>query len=100
VAAAAQSRPVPGLGVVTRQAKVELTMMLNQDAQRRRNDPETRMSDAVAMSDVGDLADHIALSELDREQFPRWIRDLSEAEANARRLRVQLEEILAGPSRQ
>ena len=73
--------------------------MLNQSPQRRGIDPEKRMTDAVVMADVGDLADHIDLSQLDREQFRRWIQALSEAESNARRLREQLEEILADPSR-
>jgi hypothetical protein len=74
--------------------------MLEQSPQRRSIDPEMRMTDAVMMADVGDLVDHIELSQLDREQFPRWIRALSEAELNARRLREQLEGILVQPSRQ
>ena len=74
--------------------------MLNQSSQRRGNDPEMRVTDAVMMANVGDLANHIELSQLNRERFPRWIEQLGEAETNARRLREQLEEIMAQPSRQ
>lgn len=69
--------------------------MLNQSPQRRRNDPEMRVHDAVTMADVGDLGERIPLSQINREQFPRWIQALTDAEANARRLREQLEELLA-----
>ena len=44
-------------------------MTLNQSPQRRGNGPEMRMTDAVMMADVGDLADHIEQSQLNREQF-------------------------------
>ena len=74
--------------------------LLSQSTERRHNDPLNRMSDAVTLADVGDLADHIDLEHLDREQFPRWIQALASAEANARRLREQLEGILNRPSRQ
>jgi hypothetical protein len=73
--------------------------MPNQNPQRRRTDPQMRVHDAVTLADVGDLAEHIPLSQMDREQFPRWIQALTDAEANARRLREQLEELLAESSR-
>lgn len=74
--------------------------LLSQTTERRFNDPDNRMSDAVTLADVGDLSEHIDVEQLDREQFPRWIKALASAEANAHRLREQLEEILDRPSRQ
>jgi hypothetical protein len=74
-------------------------MTPHQRAPVTRNDPEVRMSNAVVMADVGDIADHIRLEELNREHFSRWIQALSDAEMNARRLREQLEEILASSRR-
>jgi hypothetical protein len=72
--------------------------LLSETTKRRFNEPDDRMSDAVTLADVGDLAEHIELEQLDREQFPRWIRALATAEANARRLREQLAEVLDRPS--
>ena len=72
--------------------------LLSQTAERRSNDPDNRMSDAVTLADVGDLSDHIDLGQLDRDQFPRWIEALASAEANAHRLREKLEEMLDRPS--
>jgi hypothetical protein len=74
--------------------------LLSQTTQRQHNDPENRMSDAVALADLGDLADHIELEQLDRGQFPQWIQALTKAEANARRLREQLEAVLDRSDRQ
>ena len=72
---------------------MESSAMVRNSPQAQRNEPEARMTDAVRMADVGDLSEHITLSQLNPEHFPRWIRALGDAETNARRLREQLEEL-------
>ena len=59
------------------------------------------MGDIVLGAGVGpgDVREHIPLSQLDREQFPWWIDALREAEASIRRLRGQLEAVLADDGR-
>ena len=67
---------------------------------QRRTDPNARMDDVVSHAGVGlDINDHIPLSQLDRAQFAWWIDRLQEAETSNRRLRGQLEAILAGEDR-
>jgi hypothetical protein len=63
---------------------------------QRRNDSDRRMTDVLLMSTLRDVPVYIALSELDGGRLPWYIDMLRETEANAKRLRLQLEALHAG----
>jgi hypothetical protein len=65
---------------------------------RVRHDSDRRMTDVLMMSSLRDVPVYIALSQLDRERLPRYIDMLRQTESNAKRLRSQLEALLAGSS--
>jgi hypothetical protein len=58
------------------------------------------MTNLVTSAGIGrGIEQHVDLSRLDREQIPRWIDTLREAEANIRHLRGQLTAILQNSGR-